>query len=140
MRRVHLAAATALAAAAASSPAAPAEASGTAFQTPSRNIACAYEPKSAFGPALLRCDIRSQLHPVPTGRCEFDWGAMDLGLTGKGRAGCISDTIARQDAPVLGYGKTWRHGGFVCTSRANGLTCRRGAHGFFLSRESWRGW
>jgi hypothetical protein len=138
VRTAFLAAAVALSVPAS---AAHAAAPSTVFQTPSGNIACAYEPKSAFGPALVRCDIRSQLHPAPTGRrCEFDWGAMEIGVTGSGRPGCISDTVAQQNAPVLAYGKTWRRGGFVCTSQADGLTCRRGAHGFFLSRASWRRW
>jgi hypothetical protein len=37
--------------------------------------------------------------------------------------------------PTLRYGKTFRHAGYRCTSRSTGLTCRRGRHGFFLSRE-----
>ena len=36
------------------------------------------------------------------------------------------------------YGKTWRRNGDRCVSRSTGLTCRRGAHGFFLSRDSQR--
>lgn len=44
----------------------------------------------------------------------------------------------RWPRPVLAYGSTWRKRGYVCQSRTAGLTCRRGAHGFFLSRERQR--
>ena len=52
------------------------------------------------------------------------------GYNGEGRA--------YSKRPVLGYGKTWKRSGFTCVSRSTGLTCRRGSHGFFLSRESRR--
>ena len=38
----------------------------------------------------------------------------------------------------LTYGMVWRVGGYVCTSRVTGLTCRRGKHGFLLSKERQR--
>jgi hypothetical protein len=41
--------------------------------------------------------------------------------------------------PILGYGRTWRRGGFACASRRTGVTCRnRAGHGFVLARERWR--
>ena len=111
----------------------------TNFTTPSGNISCMFLAPPLASRPLVRCDIRSGLHPAPAStRCEFDWGAMELGSTGKGRPGCISDTIAIRNAHPLVYGRTWRRGAFSCTSTVDGLTCRRGTHGFFLSRASWR--
>ena len=40
--------------------------------------------------------------------------------------------------PVLGYGESFRRKGVVCKSRSTGLACKRGAHGFFLSRDERR--
>lgn len=39
---------------------------------------------------------------------------------------------------VLAYGKTFRSAGYTCVSRTSGLTCRKGSHGFFLSKERQR--
>lgn len=39
---------------------------------------------------------------------------------------------------TLAYGKTFRSAGYTCASRKSGLTCRRGTHGFFLSKERQR--
>ena len=47
------------------------------FQTPSKNIACAFVPADiAGGAAFLRCEIRSGLKPVPPRprACDADWG------------------------------------------------------------------
>ncbi len=38
------------------------------------------------------------------------------------------------------YGRTWRQGVFTCRSRVTGVTCTNPAkHGFFVTRQSWRG-
>lgn len=107
------------------------------FRMPSKNIHCQYR---STAPAGLRCDIFSKLRPPPSGRCtEGVWSAVTMTRTGKARPICISDTVYTPKAPVLAYGRTWKVGGFTCTSKQTGLTCRnlRG-HGFFLSRQSWR--
>ncbi len=107
------------------------------FRMPSKNIHCQYRSAS---PAGLRCDIFTKLRPPPSGRCnEGVWSAVTMTRRGKAHPICISDTVYNPKAPVLAYGRTWRVGGFTCTSRQTGLTCRnlRG-HGFFLSRGSWR--
>jgi hypothetical protein len=39
----------------------------------------------------------------------------------------------RTARPALAPGRTWRHAGFVCTSRRAALTCARRGHGFTLS-------
>jgi hypothetical protein len=118
----------------------PASAGTTAyvtFRTPSKNIYCAYYSP----PAFMRCDIRSGLHPRPSGKCvEGDYG-QSVGMTASGRAHvlCISDTVYNPTARVLPYGSSWSGGGFRCVSRSAGLTCTSSrGHGFFLSRESWK--
>jgi hypothetical protein len=40
--------------------------------------------------------------------------------------------------PVLRYGSNWRYRGFSCASKATGVECRRGEHGFRLSSETMR--
>jgi hypothetical protein len=111
------------------------------FQTPSKNIGCAYLPAISSGDVpTLRCEIRSGLRPLPArrGRCrEGVWGQA-VAMTRRGRAGgiCISDTVREPSAPVLGYGRTRRVGGFTCMSREGGLSCTNlSDHGWFLSRE-----
>jgi hypothetical protein len=48
---------------------------------------------------------------------------------------CHGDTVLHQ-GQVVGYGKTWHAGGFTCTVRRSGVTCRnRAGHGWLLSRQ-----
>jgi hypothetical protein len=109
----------------------------TDFRTPSGNIGCGYSD----GQRYLRCDIlhSSDMPPRPRS-CDLDYGYA-YGLKRKGRTTilCAGDTVVRQDAPVLRYGRTKRLGPFKCTSRRTGLTCsNRSHHGFFLSRADIR--
>jgi hypothetical protein len=105
------------------------------FRTPSKNIYCLYDSSSA----QLRCDIQSGLHPVPPRprTCHFDWGgSVNMRRSGPAHVGCVSDSVHMPNARVLRYGTTWRRGGFRCTSRTTGLTCRNASgHGWFLSRQ-----
>ncbi len=110
-------------------------------RTPTHNITCAVTP------AALHCDIarasfRSRLQQrclaPPTG---LDWHGFELTPTGKGAFTCSGGVLVM--GPVhyvtLGYGRTWRHGGYTCRSRLTGLTCtNRTGHGLFLSRVSYR--
>ena len=111
------------------------------FQTPSRNIGCAYLPAISRGDVTtLRCEIASGLHPLPhhAHRCvQGDFGqAVAMTRRGRALAICISDTIRTPSAPVLRYGRTIHAGGFTCTSRRIGLRCTNAAgHGWFLSRQ-----
>ncbi len=115
------------------------------FETPSRNIACAWfadvdRPSRSY----LRCEIGSLLSPLPRrpASCDVDWGyGMSMASTGAAGVLCAGDTIRHPPGTgaVLAYGRTWRRGGFTCRSAAVGLTCRNASgHGFFLSRERWR--
>ena len=111
------------------------------FQTPSKNIGCAYLPAISRGDVpTLRCEIRSGLKPLPhhAHRCsEGIFGqAVTMTRRGRGQAICISDTIRNPSARVLGYGHSIHVGGFMCTSRRTGLRCTNAAgHGWFLSRQ-----
>jgi Family of unknown function (DUF6636) len=113
------------------------------FSTPSKNIGCQYarfaaQPNAPALPATLRCDIRSGLRPRPAKPhgCDLDWGdSLEMRTRSRVSVTCHGDT-ALGDRHILGYGKTWRHGGFTCVSRTTGLTCRNLAgHGFFMSRQ-----
>lgn len=131
--------AVAAVAAAALSAGASASSSGfVGFRTPSGNIGCGYW-KFAGERAGLRCDIGSGLRPLPTPRvrCDAVWGeAVSMTPTGRAGPGCIGDSMRDPRFPVLAYGKTWSRGGFTCTSRVAGLTCRNlDGHGWFLSRD-----
>jgi hypothetical protein len=108
------------------------------FRMPSANIYCAYEHYS-FAPIDLRCEIRSGVKPLPPrpkGCVDAVWGAgYAIRQTGGPHFLCITDTIYDPRAKVLAYGRTWRGGGFTCTSRTAGLRCtNRSGRGFFLSR------
>jgi hypothetical protein len=111
------------------------------FRMPSRNIACAYIADRTYGGPMLRCDLLSGLRPTPRARCRYEgsWSAVTMKPRSRAHPICISDTVYDNRSPILAYGRTWRRGGFTCTSRRAGLTCRnlRG-HGLFLSRRSWR--
>ena len=110
---------------------APASAAFRQFIMPSRNIACGGDGH------FLRCDILHHTWKAPKKprSCEFDWDG-SIGMTRRGRVKfqCVSDSMFNNH--VLKYGRTWRNGGFRCTSRVTGLTCRNAAgHGFRVSRE-----
>jgi hypothetical protein len=121
---------TAAAALAAAAP----QAAIVGFRTPSGNIGCQADTR------ILRCDVLSGLRPEPRAACELDWTGLLLGPRGRARPSCAGDTAVDRGAPVLAYGRRWRHGPFACLSRRVGLRCTNAAgHGFFLSREGWRG-
>lgn len=118
------------------------------IRTPSLNIRCLYVPGT---PPTLRCDVHSSTYGTRLqNRCikveTVDWHGFELSRTGKGKVTCSGGILYSPDTqrPVyrtLPYGRTWRHGGFTCSSARTGLTCRnRAGHGLFLSREFWRAW
>jgi hypothetical protein len=106
------------------------------FQTPSGNIHC------LLAEGYLRCDLRSNIASVPRrpSDCDLEWGDA-FNMTSRSRASrlCHGDTAMNPENPVLGYGRTWRQGGFVCRSATSGLTCsNQSGHGWQLSRERQR--
>jgi hypothetical protein len=117
--------------------ASPAEAASSAwFSSPSRNIGC------YMTTTWVRCDVISRTW-VPTRKpasCDFAWGpAVEVGLTGKGHFGCVSDTVGGSSR-ILRYGKSITTGVFRCTSRSTDMTCTNTAngHGFRVSRAAYR--
>jgi uncharacterized protein DUF6636 len=105
------------------------------FRTPSNNIGCTGSVGGPGLPGTLRCDILSGLRPQPRRRCLLDWTGFTLGSRGAARPVCAGDTAYDARAPLLRYGKTWRQGGYVCTSRRSSLHCtNRAGRGFVLSR------
>jgi hypothetical protein len=60
--------------------------------------------------------------------------------TGRPSILCAGDSgFNPEGAPVLAYGRVWRHFTFTCWSRRTGLTCRNPAgHGWTLSGARWR--
>jgi Family of unknown function (DUF6636) len=128
------------------------------FRSPSRNISCLYVPPARDDtghrlPSQILCSIRHadyaarlQRHCIgPTGG-GVDWHGWRLAPTGKGQIVCSGGILYSPgtDHPryvTLPYGKSWRRGVFICTSRVTGVTCRsRTRHGLFISRQSWRVW
>jgi len=108
------------------------------FETPSHNIGCYIDSKSA------RCDIRERSWSPPPKpqycvKVGVDWGQ---GLAvGAHRASfvCAGDTVLGGPG-LLGYRHSAQRGTTLCVSRVAGITCRNTetAHGFFLSRASYR--
>jgi hypothetical protein len=103
------------------------------FVMPSGNVGCIYTPAggtstyaTANGGAELSCD-----------RVSPAYVRVILGASSKARRhDNPGDASCCGSANVFRYGQTWSEGGFTCTSLASGLKCRRGNHGFFISRTS----
>jgi hypothetical protein len=127
--------------------AAPAAATTSYFETPSKNIVCGYFTAPGT-PATLQCGVASGLRPPapkPATACRDTDPASNrvaLGAADKPYGFCSGDVgvlALAGRANVLAYGKTWQKGPFRCASETTGLTCKNTAgHGFFLSRQSWR--
>jgi hypothetical protein len=116
--------------------AAPAEAVVLHFRTPSSNIGCIFSTEATLGGAYLRCDILSGLKPKPRRRgCDLDLTGYELSPRGRATIVCAGDTAVNKRTRALRYGSKWSRGGFTCTSKKTGLSCRnRSGHGFVLSR------
>jgi len=103
------------------------------FNTPSKNIWCAYRYESK----TLRCDVKQ--------RAWKDWGCKDYGCFGtafvlpnSGNASPkrVSDTVINTGNTTIGYGTSIRLGAISCKSETTGLTCVNTSGGsFHLNRE-----
>src|SRR4029079_10344333 len=101
------------------------------FVLPSGNIGCIYTPKGGV-PAYQPVDGGPELS---CDRVEPKYGRIILGPSGNavlhknvGDASCCSANL------TLNYGGIWKAGPFICKASTRGLDCRRGTHGFFMSR------
>jgi uncharacterized protein DUF6636 len=105
------------------------------FQSPSKNIACAYYGDDKQ--STLRCDIAvMDTTPRRPPGCDLDYGqAFEMSEIGAAARICYGDTMIDKTLPVIGYGETWQRGDFTCKSEQSGITCRNAdQHGFSLSR------
>lgn len=102
------------------------------FVLPSGNIGCIYTPKGGVpvyqpvdGGPELSCD-----------RVEPKYVRIILGPTGDAKLyKNVGDASCCSAGPKLAYGKLWKAGPFKCKASTLGLDCRRGGHGFFMSRS-----
>jgi hypothetical protein len=107
------------------------------FLSPSGNIVCSLAEDSAV------CEIadRTFAPPPKPADCELDHGSM-VALRGEASAEflCYGDTGFGADVPALPYGASVTNGVVTCTSAESGVACTSasGAHGFALSRASYR--
>ena len=105
------------------------------FQSPSKNIACAYFDYDKQN--TLRCDIAAiDNKPRRPAGCDLEYGqAFEMNAIGAASRICYGDTVIDTSLPVLAYGEVWQRGGFTCTSEQTGVTCfNEDRHGFSLSR------
>lgn len=103
------------------------------FNTPSKNIWCAYRYESK----TLRCDVKQ--------RAWKDWGCKDYGCfgtafvlsnSGKASPKRVSDTVINTGNTTIGYGNSIRLGAISCKSETTGLTCMNTSGGsLHLNRE-----
>jgi hypothetical protein len=104
---------------------------------PSSNIGCIYTPEGgtdvytpADGGPELSCD-----------RVAPSYVRVELGRHGKARRyNNVDDASCCGAANEFAYGEVWSHDGFRCVSSQTGLACKRGGHGFTMSRKSIKTW
>ena len=116
-------------------PTANAQSGPAGFQSPSKNIACAYFDYDKRN--TLRCDIaEANVTARRPADCDLEWGkAFEMNAKGGAVRICYGDTVMDPKNPVLAYGEVWQRGGFTCTSEQTGITCfNADRHGFSLSR------
>lgn len=129
--------------------------------SPSGKIACTYS--TLAGDELARCDLRSGSLPVPQelrGGCELDIGTSMVVDAQGARPGCVSDAVQAQSSDEAASAGWWTpelgasaddeailpydHGigseQTGCESRASGMTCRVGDHGFTINDSSYTTW
>jgi len=101
------------------------------FRMPSNNVECIYTPAGgtptytpADGGPELQCD-----------RAEPTYLRFVLGKSGPATViSDVGDASCCGGTNVLQYGSTWQGGPFTCKSATTGITCKRGAHGFLISK------
>lgn len=109
------------------------------FQTPSQNIRCGMFKSG--GKWSMRCDVYEHSWvapgPDPCGGTGDYGSSVGMGRKARPKFLCVSD--AMDSGKTLTYGSTLSYGPFFCRSRPKGLKCfNERAHGWFLSKESYR--
>jgi hypothetical protein len=132
--------------------AAPAGGGDGAFQmlhTRGGIIGCQFASGGSLPRAVLRCDIRGKLKPLPprpkscAPNPDFDtvWAqGIVLQTTGRAKVVCAGDTTLGARGRLLRKGSLWRGGGIACHMvAAQTLVCANAhGHGFVLSPTRWR--
>jgi hypothetical protein len=111
------------------------------FKTPSGRISCFFSgPDPPNATPYVECDGVG-LNPEPRKPCDLDWAGVGMGLSGESGPSCRGDVtpaMVDRHAPVLGYGRIFRHFGFTCLSQRTGVVCiNQSGHGFFYAQERW---
>jgi hypothetical protein len=110
------------------------------FHVPSWGIACAIDARHV---ECLMLEPTAWHAPPYRKRCDFDH-AEEVGLVaghaGRSYTSCRSDSVGGDR--TIAYGHSLQIGAIRCSSQRTGLTCEDAAsgHGFFASRESFRGY
>lgn len=107
------------------------------FTMPSGNIGCVYTPAGGTdtyepmgGGPELSCD-----------RVAPSYVRVILGPSAKAkRYGNVGDASCCGTENTFAYGRTWKMDGFRCTSSDAGLACKRGGHGFSMSKAAIKTW
>lgn len=107
------------------------------FTMPSGNIGCVYTPAGGTdtyepmgGGPELSCD-----------RIAPSYVRVIMGPSGKAkRYGNVSDASCCGADNTFTYGRTWKMDGFRCTSSEAELACKRGGHGFSMSKAAIKTW
>ena len=111
------------------------------IRTPSGNIPC-FVSHGTLHCQIAQASYRTQLQRQCMTRATLDWHGFELGVAQKAAPTCSGGVLYGSPPRyrTLAYGTTWHRAPFTCTSRVTGLTCTAGAHGLFISRQTWRGW
>jgi Family of unknown function (DUF6636) len=137
--RVVLVATVAVALVGSSAAAARPDVSASGFRMPSKLVTCAYLTNSM--PVGLYCGA------TYIKRGAYDGvGAIVLPRSGNARHTASGNDLLlylggwtpsgkREARPTLAYGSVWQRSGYRCVSKTTGLECRRGNHGFLLSKD-----
>jgi hypothetical protein len=130
----------------------PAGSGDGAFQmlhTRGGTIGCQFASGGSLPRAVLRCDIRGRLRPLPprpkscAPNPDFDtvWAqGIVLQTTGRAQVVCAGDTTLGARGRLLREGSLWHRGGIACHMlAAQTLVCTNAhGHGFLLSPGRWR--
>lgn len=107
------------------------------FMMPSGNAGCIYTPEGGTdvyqpigGGPEISCD-----------RVEPAYVRVTLGPHGSPkRYNNVGDASCCGSDNIFSYGAVWKHDSYRCVSSESGLSCKRGGHGFSISRKAVKTW
>lgn len=94
------------------------------FTTPAKEVGCTYIPFDGAGGIETGTGTSPELHCYTlTGELK----AFSLGADGRARKLVVRGKLdCCKGRNVLAYGSTWVTGGYSCTAKKGGLSCKRG--------------